>query len=382
MALSTVRVVELDGRYPSSFCSMILADFGAQVTRVVWDREYFPNFVNRGKKSLALNLRTPEGAAVLEQICLQSDVLIDPTPEGALGRGKILPEDMLQKNPRLIYVKVSAGVDLSSKNSQSKGHDINFLALSGVLSKFGRKDEIPQAPPNGQGSTIGGGVLGALGIVMALFERAQSGKGQTVNVNLIEGTAYASSVLWYLQNMDYYNKARGENLHDGGSPFYQTYQTSDGKFMAVGAYEPHIYEKFLKGLSLNPSELPKQMSSPDWPRLKTLFADIFSKKTQAQWCEIFADLDACVTPVLTFDDISQLVKKKGSTSFIMDQQDVVAPMPVPFLSKTPASVPSTRIAVLGEHSEEILTKYGFRKEKIAQRLDLGVIKSSKAKANL
>uniref|UniRef100_A0A671FR84 Alpha-methylacyl-CoA racemase n=1 Tax=Rhinolophus ferrumequinum TaxID=59479 RepID=A0A671FR84_RHIFE len=246
MALSIVRVVELAGIYPSSFCSMILADFGAQVTRVVWDREYFPNFVNRGKKSLALNLRTPEGAAVLEQICLQSDVLIDPTPEGALGRGKILPEDMLQKNPRLIYVKVSAGVDLSSKNSQSKGHDINFLALSGVLSKFGRKDEIPQAPPNIQGSTIGGGVLGALGIVMALFERAQSGKGQTVNVNLIEGTAYASSVLWYLQNMDYYNKARGENLHDGGSPFYQTYQTSDGKFMAVGAYEPHIYEKFLK----------------------------------------------------------------------------------------------------------------------------------------
>lgn len=382
MALSTVRVVELVGRYPSSFCGMILADFGAQVTRVVWDHEYPPNFVKRGKKSLALNLRTPEGAAVLEQICLQSDVLIDPTHEGVLGRGKILPEDMLQKNPRLIYVKVSAGTDLSSKNSQSKGHDINFLALSGVLSTFGRKDEILCAPPNFLASTIGGGVLGALGIVMALFERAQSGKGQTVNVNVIEGAAYASSVLWYLRNTDHFNQARGENIHDGGAPFYQTYHTSDGKFMAVGAYEPHIYEKFLKGLGLNPSELPKQMSSSDWPRLKTLFADIFSKKTQAQWCEIFADLDACVSPVLTFDDISQLVKKKGSTSFIMDQQDVVAPMPVPFLSKTPTSVPSTRIAVPGEHSEEILTKYGFRKEKIAQLLDLGVIKSSKAKANL
>lgn len=139
----------------------------------------------------------------------------------------------------------------------------------------------------------------------------------------------------------------------------------------------------LKGLRLNPLQLPRKLSVPDWPRLKTLFADVSAKKTQAEWYEIFADLEACVTPVLTLDDISQLLKKKTeNTSFITDRQEVIAPMPVPFLSKTPASVPPTQSLVLGEHSEEILSKYGFSEEKIAQLHALGVIKSSKPKANL
>lgn len=241
MALSTVQGLELAGQSPSSICGMILADFGAQVIRVVWDQKDTFEFVNRGKKSLALNLKTPEGATILEQICFQTDVLFDLFPKGVLGKGKILKEDILQKNLRLIYAEVSTGMNLSRKYAQSKGHDSNFLALSDVLSKFGGKHEKPHAPPNFLASTTGG-FLGALGIVMALFECAQSGKGQTVGANVIGGTAYVSPVLWYLQKMDYCNKAKGESLHDGGAPFYETYQTSDGKFMAVGAFKAPIYE--------------------------------------------------------------------------------------------------------------------------------------------
>ncbi|XP_054578662.1 alpha-methylacyl-CoA racemase-like [Eptesicus fuscus] len=381
MALGSVRVLELAGGYPSSLCGMILADFGARVVRVAWHQKDIFEFVNRGKRSLALNLSTPEGAVVLEKICLQADVLIDPVPGGVLGAGKLLPEDLLQKNPRLVHVKVSTEMKLSRKYSQRRGHDINFLALSGVLSTFGRKHEKPYAPPNFLASSAGG-FLGALGTVMALFERARSGKGQTVDANVIESTAYASSVLWYLQRMDYGNGAKGDNLHDGGAPFYDTYQTSDGKFMAVGAIEAHLYELFLKGLGLDPSKLPQQLSSPDWPRLRTLFAGLFAKKTQAEWCKVFGELDACVTPVLTAEDISQLVKEEMSTSFITDQQQVVAPRPVPFFSRTPASVPSTRSAVLGEHSEEILRGCGFSKQEIARLHVSGVIKSSKSTANL
>lgn len=318
---------------------------------------------------------------VLEKLCLQADVLVDPVPGGVLGPGKLLPEDMLQKNPRLVHVKVSTGMKLSSKYSQSRGHDINFLALSGVLSTFGRKHEKPYVPPSFLASSAGG-FLGALGTVMALFERAQSGRRQTVDANVIESTAYASSVLWYLQEMNNLNGVKVDNILDGSVPFYDTYRTSDGKFMAVGAFEGHLYELFLKGLGLDPSKLPKQLSLPNWPRLKTLFADIFAKKTQAEWCKVFGELDACVTPVLTVEDISQLVKEEMGTSFITDQQQVIAPMPVPFFSKTPASVPSTRSAVLGEHSEEILRGYGFSKQETARLHVLGIIKSRKSTANL
>ncbi|XP_070275290.1 alpha-methylacyl-CoA racemase-like isoform X1 [Myotis yumanensis] len=374
MALSSVRVLELAGKYPSSLCAMILADFGVRVIRVAWDQRDIFEFVNRGKQSLALNLNTPEGAVVLEKLCLQADVLVDPVPGGVLGPGKLLPEDMLQKNPRLVHVKVSTGMKLSSKYSQSRGHDINFLALSGVLSTFGRKHEKPYVPPSFLASSAGG-FLGAFGTVMALFERAQSGRGQTVDANVIESTAYASSALWYLQKMNNFKGVKVDHLLDGSAPFYGTYRTSDGKFMAVGAVEAHLYELFLKGLGLDPSQLPTQLSWPDWPRLKTLFADIFAKKTQAEWCKVFGELDACVTPVLTAEDISQLAKEEMGTSFITDQQQVIAPMPVPFFSKTPASVPSTRNAVLGEHSEEILRGYGFSKQEIARLHVSGVIKS-------
>lgn len=283
-------------------------------------------------------------------------------------------------------MKVSAGMRLSRKHSQSKGHDINFLALSGVLSKFGGKHEKPHPPPNflasGRGWGVGGAFIATFGAVMALYERSQSGKGQTVDANVIEETAYTCSVLWYLQNMKNFNQTTGESLHDGDAPFYQTYQTSDGKFMAVGAFEAHIYELFLKGLGLDPSKLAKQLSLPDWPRLKTLFAEIFAKKTQAEWCETFAELDACMTPVLTFDDISELLKHKGLTSFIKDHQQVIVPRPVPFFPQTPTSSSLTQSLVLGEHSEEILRTCGFNKENIAQLHALGVIKSSKTIANL
>ncbi|KAB0395321.1 hypothetical protein E2I00_014777 [Balaenoptera physalus] len=235
---------------------MILANFGAKVFHMAWDQKDMFEFVNQRKQSLALNLKTPEGK----------------------GKRFIFEkEDILQKNLRFNYAAISTGMNLSSRYSQCK-HNVNCFALSGVLSKFGQKNEKPYR------------VLGAMGVVMALFERAQSGQGQASDANVIESVARVISVLWYLHNKDSFNKAEGENLQGGGVLLCETYQTSKG------------------------SSWP----SSDWLRLKTLFAHI-SKKRQAEWCKIFVKLDAFVTPVLMFEDISQLLKNKEQSSFIMDQ---------------------------------------------------------------
>ncbi|XP_053155372.1 alpha-methylacyl-CoA racemase isoform X3 [Hemicordylus capensis] len=295
-----------------------------------------------------------------------------------LGLG---PDVLLQDNPKLIYARLT-GFGHSGKYARMAGHDINYLAVSGVLSKLGRKDENPYAPLNLLADFAGGGVLCALGIVMALHERTKSGKGQVIDASMVEGIAYLSSFLWKSQNMGLWNRPRGENLLDSGAPFYETYKTSDGKFMAVGALEPQFYEQLINGLGLEPQKLPSQMSFSDWPEMKKMFADIFSTKTQAEWCKIFDNTDACVTPVLSFDEVASHPHNKERGSFLKNDHQEISPRPSPLLFRTPATPSSKRDPFIGEHTEEILLEYGFSKEEIAQLCFLKVIEFNKPKANL
>ncbi|KFV61926.1 Alpha-methylacyl-CoA racemase, partial [Dryobates pubescens] len=295
-----------------------------------------------------------------------------------LGLG---PEVLLQENPRLIYARLT-GFGQTGKYAKSAGHDINYLALSGVLSKLGRKDEKPYAPLNLLADFAGGGVMCAMGIVTALYERTKSGKGQVIDASMVEGVAYLSSFLWKSQNLGLWSRPRGENLLDSGAPFYDTYQTSDGKFMAVGAIEPQFYEQFIKGLGLDSDKIPSQLNFSDWPEMKKKIASVFAQKTQAEWCSIFDATDACVTPVLSFDEVASHQHNKQRSSFIKNNAGEISPRPAPLLSRTPAVPSIKRDPFIGEHTQEILLENGFTKEEIAKLYSDEVIEFRKPKANL
>ncbi|XP_059865606.1 alpha-methylacyl-CoA racemase isoform X2 [Delphinus delphis] len=382
MALQGVSVVELAGLAPGPFCGMVLADFGAQVVRV--DRPGTRGDLSRmgrGKRSLAVDLKHPRGAAVLRSLCARADVMLECFRPGVMEKLQLSPEILQRENPKLIYARLS-GFGQSGRFSRVAGHDINYLALSGVLSRIGRSGEAPYAPLNLLADFGGGGLMCALGILMALFERTRSGKGQVIDANMVEGTAYLSSFLWKTQQTGLWGQPRGQNMLDGGAPFYATYRTADGGFMAVGALEPQFYELLLRGLGLKSDELPSQMSITDWPEMKKKFADIFAKKTKAEWCQIFDGTDACVTPVLTFEEVTHCGHHKDRGSFIIDSEQDVSPRPAPQLSNTPAVPSSKRDPFVGEHTEEILKEFGFSQEEISQLKSDKIIESNKPRANL
>nr|XP_033789035.1 alpha-methylacyl-CoA racemase [Geotrypetes seraphini]XP_033789046.1 alpha-methylacyl-CoA racemase [Geotrypetes seraphini]XP_033789054.1 alpha-methylacyl-CoA racemase [Geotrypetes seraphini]XP_033789061.1 alpha-methylacyl-CoA racemase [Geotrypetes seraphini]XP_033789070.1 alpha-methylacyl-CoA racemase [Geotrypetes seraphini] len=382
MALCGVRVLELAGLAPAPFCGMILADFGAQVVRVDRMKSGLQmDMLARGKRSLALNIKSPEGALVLKKLCSHSDVLIEPFRQGVMEKLGLGPEKLLQENPRLIYARLT-GFGQSGKFAKVAGHDINFLALSGLLSNLGRKNENPYAPLNLVADFAGGGLICALGIAMALFERAKSNKGQVIDASMVEGAAYVGSFLWKAQTIGLWSRPRGENILDSGAPFYDTYKTLDGKFMAVGAIEPAFYQALLKGLELDSTKLPNQLSFSDWPSLRSIFTDTFSKKSQAEWCKIFDGTDACVTPVLPLEEVSLHPHNKERGSFIRDVDEKVSPRPAPLFSRTPATPSLRRDPLVGEHTHEILKETGFTEEEIAKLQSDGIIECNKAKANL
>ncbi|XP_007954748.1 alpha-methylacyl-CoA racemase [Orycteropus afer afer] len=382
MALRGICVVEMAGLAPGPFCGMVLADFGAQVVRV--DRPGSRGDVShlsRGKRSLVVDVKRPEGAAVVRRLCSRADVVLEPFRRGVMEKLQLGPELLQRENPQLIYARLS-GFGQSGRLSGAAGHDINFLALSGVLSKIGRSGENPYAPLNLLADFGGGGLMCTLGIIMALYERTRSGKGQVIDANMVEGTAYLSSFLWKSHKSGLWEKPRGQNLLDGGAPFYTTYQTADGEFMAVGAIEPQFYELLVKGLGLNSAELPDQMSVNNWPEMKTKFAAAFAKKTKAEWCQIFDGTDACVTPVLTLEEVARHDHHRERGSLITDEEQGESPRPAPLLSRTPAVPSFQRDPFVGEHTEEILKEFGFSKEEIAHLNSANIIGSYKQRASL
>lgn len=382
MALAGVRVIELAGLAPAPFCGMILADFGAKVIRV--DRTKVAMAVDtqgRGKKSVAINLKNPEGVALLRKLCLQSDVVLEPYRKGVMEKLGLGPQELLKENPRLIYARLT-GYGQSGSYATAAGHDINYLAMSGLLSRLGRSGEKPYAPLNLLADFAGGGLTCALGIILALLERTKSGKGQVVDASMVEGAAYVGSFIWKSRNIGMWDRPRGENMLDSGAPFYDTYQTKDGKHMAVGAIEPQFYKQLLKGLQLDPEDMPPQMSFSDWPELRRIFTQSFASKTQAEWSAIFDGTDACVTPVLSFDQVSSHPHNKERSSFIKDFEGEESPRPAPVLSVTPAEPSLGPDPVIGEHTVEVLEEYGFNSAQIEQMRAAGVIECNSVKAKL
>ncbi|KAL4801599.1 CoA-transferase family III domain-containing protein [Aspergillus unguis] len=299
LPLAGVRVVELAGLAPGPFAGLLLADYGASVLRVDRPKAGTADQLTRGKTSITLDLRDKSSHKLLLDILSNADVLIDPYRPGVLERLGLSPKDVLLKhNPRLIVARMT-GFRRDGKYKDMAGHDINYIAVSGVLSMLGRAGEKPYAPGNIVGDFGGGGAVCFQGILLALLSRATSGRGQVVEANMVDGSAYLATMPRLNLQTPLWSGPRGTNTLDGGSPFYDTYETKDaGKYFSVGALEPQFYAALIKGLGFQKEELPSRDDRDNWPALREIFTKRFKEKTRAEWESVFDGTDACATPVL------------------------------------------------------------------------------------
>lgn len=314
--------------------------------------------LDNGKKSVSLNLKSPKAVEVVRRLIRSSDVAIEPFRAGVMEKLGLGPEVLLADNPRLIYARLT-GFGQKGALATRAGHDVNFLALSGLLSLFGRKGQSPTFPANLAADFGGGGLMCALGITLALLERHSSGKGQVVDCSMTHGVAYLGSFLYRSQGTPaLWGNERGANLLDSGASFYDVYQTKDGKYMAVAAVEPQFYSRLLNRLNLTEEEAPQM----DFATSRPVFERAFLKKTQKEWCEFFDQVDACVTPVLELEEAPLHPHNKEQGAF-----SGTAPNPAPLLSRTPAQSQSgLKSPQIGEHTVDVLSDLGYTGKEIQQ----------------
>jgi alpha-methylacyl-CoA racemase len=372
--LDGIKVIEMAGLAPSPYCGMLLADFGADV--VIVDRlssggPEIPNIMkknpfNRGKRSMRVNLKSDEGVEIVKRMMVNADVLVEPYRPGVMESLKLGPDDALRLNPGLIYARLT-GWGQNGAYASMAGHDINYIALSGALSLFRRKGERPLPPCNLLGDFAGGGMLCAMGILLALIERSRSGKGQVVDAAMLDGAANLSTLFYGLLAHHLMTLDIGTNALDSGAPFYQTYETADGRFMAVGAIEARFYAELLEGLSIDPLTLPQQFDMPKWPEMIERFAGVFKTKTRDQWAAIFEGKDACVAPVLDLNEVSQHPHNR-EREIIINIDDVPQPAPAPKLSRTPGRATEPK-GPRGANTKEILADLGYSGEEIKRLIE-------------
>ncbi|XP_012064341.1 PREDICTED: alpha-methylacyl-CoA racemase [Atta cephalotes] len=373
MALKGIKVVELAGLAPGPFCGMILAEFGASVIRVDKLETQSLDCLGHGKRSISLNLKSKEGNNIFKKLSDRSDVIIDTYRRGVMEKLKIGPNELLATNKKLIYARLT-GYGQNGSFANMAGHDINYLGLSGLLSLFGRYNEKPIPPINLAADFGGGGLMCALGIILALYERTKSNIGQVIDTSMVEGSAYLGSWLFRSQKMGIWENPRGRNLLDTGSHFYDTYETKDKLFMCVGAIEPQFYEIFLEKLGLSSDEVPQYKNFEENRRKIT---EIFKTKTQAEWCAIFDGTDACVTPVLNLKDVMLHIHNKQRQTFTI-VGDNLFPNPAPRLSRTPGiSLGVQRNPQVGENTVQILIELKFQPNEIDYLLSNGIAYQSK-----
>ncbi|MCY1145072.1 CaiB/BaiF CoA-transferase family protein [Actinoplanes sp. Pm04-4] len=338
-ALQGVRVVELAGLAPGPFGCMILADLGADVVRV--DRPGGPLLppgpLDRGRRTVALDLKTPAGVADLLRLVERADVLVEGYRPGVAERLGIGPDDCEKVNPALVYARMT-GWGQDGPLAARAGHDIDYIAVAGALEPLGRAGQRPHAPINLLGDFAGGGLLLAVGVLAALLERSRSGRGQVVDAAMVDGSALLTTFLHGMIAGSQWPGGRGGNLLDGGAPFYDTYETADGGFMAVGALEPPFYQALLDGLGLRDEPLPGQYDRAGWPELRARFTSRFAARTRDEWTRVFAELDACVTPVLSPAEAPAHPHNRARGTFV-EVDGVTQPAPAPRFARTPNREP-------------------------------------------
>ena len=366
--LNGIRVIELASLAPAPFGCMILSDLGADVVRVDRTEACGPGAAApvdplvRGRRSVGINLKDPAGAELLLRLAERADVLVEGFRPGVAERLGFGPQACAARNPRLVYGRMT-GWGQDGPLAPTAGHDIDYIAVSGALSLVGREGERPVPPVNLLGDFGGGGMLLALGVLAALLERERSGLGQVVDAAMVDGSALLTSFVYGLRALGAWQDRRGVNLLDTGAPFYDTYQTADGGYVAVGALEAKFYAELLAGLGLSDAGLPGQHDRAGWPVLRARFAEVFATRTRDEWAEVFAATDGCVAPVLGPAEAPGHPHNAARGTFA-DIGGVVQPAPAPRFSRTAAGVPAAPPRA-GADTEAVLAEIGCGADEIA-----------------
>jgi alpha-methylacyl-CoA racemase len=300
--LTGLRVVELAGIGPGPHAAMILGDLGADVARVDRPGASGSDPTLRNRRFVIADLKSDEGRELVLKLVAKADVLIEGFRPGVTERLGLGPDDCAKVNDRLVYARMT-GWGQTGPRSQQAGHDINYISLNGVLHSIGRVNERPVPPLNLVGDFGGGSMFLLVGILSALWERQTSGKGQVVDAAMVDGSSVLAQMMWGMREMGIWTDERGTNMLDGGAPYYDTYECADGRYVSVGAIEPQFYAAMLDGLGLKPADLPGQNDRSRWPELRARFTEVFASKDRDHWAKVFADSDACVTPVLAFGEV-------------------------------------------------------------------------------
>jgi alpha-methylacyl-CoA racemase len=376
--LDGVKVVELQGVGPGPFAGMVLADYGADVVRIdrpggaSAGRPPVTDVLARGRRSVAVDLKRPEGVEVVLRIVESADALIEPFRPGVAERLGLGPDVCLARNPRLVYCRMT-GWGQDGPYRDKAGHDINYISLNGILDLVGPKGGPPVPPLNLVGDFGGGGMLLALGLVTGIVHARATGEGQVVDVAMQDGSALLAAMIHQIRAFGGWTPGRGMNTLDGGAPYYGVFETADGGYMSVGAMEPQFYEQLIEGLDLvdDPIVQGGRDDRERWPALRARIAEVFLSRTRDEWTKVFEQRDACTTPVLSLDEAMHEPQVEARGTYI-ERFGVVQPAPAPRFQSTPAQV-AGEPPEAGRHTREVLAGYGFDESEIGSLLDVGAV---------
>jgi alpha-methylacyl-CoA racemase len=384
--LKGLRVIEMVGIGPCPFAAMMLADMGAEVIRI--DRKPDPNALTpypmlgtkfdvmaRGRRSLALDLKDPRARQLLLDLIAKADVLVEGFRPGVMERLGLGPDACLDRNPRLVYGRVT-GWGQSGPLSQAAGHDLNYVALSGMLHAMGRASSPPAPPLNLVGDFGGGAMMLAFGVVCAALEAKNSGKGQVVDAAMTDGAALLGAMMYGLRAFGSWSDEREANLLDGGAPFYDCYACADGRMISIGAIEPQFYAQLLaltgaSGSECDDPQFRKQWRQADWPELKRKFAALFATRTRDDWCALLEGTDVCFAPVLDMAEAPHHPHNAARATFV-ERDGVTQPAPAPRFSRTPADIGSPPSRP-GQDSAQVLQEWGWSGASVEALQRAGVV---------
>jgi alpha-methylacyl-CoA racemase len=366
--LKGVKIIEVGGIGPGPFCGMMLSDMGAEIIRV--DRKGQQSRVgsqydilHRGRRSIGIDLKKPEGVELLLKLVEQADALQEGFRPGVMEKLGLGPDVCLKRNPKLVYGRMT-GWGQEGPISLAAGHDINYIAVTGALYSIGRPDQNPVPPLNLIGDFGGGGMLLAFGIACALFETQRSGQGQVIDAAMVDGAAALMAMFYGQRAAGVWTDQRASNFLDTGAHYYDTYETADGKWVSVGSIEPQFYALLLKHSGIDDPEFQEQNDRSKWPEFKGKIAEIFKTKTRDEWCEIMEGTDVCFGPVLTMGEALEYPQNVARKTFV-EIEGVPQPAPAPRFSRTKPEIRGP--ALMGpEYTEAALSDWGITPDEIAK----------------
>tara|TARA_A100001234_G_scaffold94246_1_gene83058 strand:+ start:395 stop:1528 length:1134 start_codon:yes stop_codon:yes gene_type:complete len=363
--LKDIKVIEMAGIGPAPFCGMILADMGAEVISVeritAAGRGSSADIASRGKKSIAVDIRKPEGQEIIKKLIDSADVLIEGFRPGVMEKNNLGPDALLNINPKLIYGRMT-GWGQTGPLANAAGHDINYIALSGVLGAIGKKESPPPPPLNLIGDFGGGGMLLALGVCAALNTVNKEGKGQVIDAAMTEGSALLMSMMYGMLSSGIWTDSRDSNLLDGAAHFYGCYECKDGKFVSIGSIEPQFYALLREKMNIDEDIFDNQMDKTSWSALRENLEIRFKEKTRDEWCEIMEGTDICFAPVLSMNEAIKHDHNVERNSFF-NLDNVIQPSPAPKFSYSKSEVSHPPVKV-GTHTKEIMSSLGLDEEVI------------------